>query len=59
VVSRVVPDRLSAVPLSGWSKFCNAVLVLVPDVLKSDQFTEKSDSEQLKPNDEAGERVGQ
>jgi len=33
--------------------------VLIPHVLRSDQFTEESDREHLKPNDEAGERVDQ
>jgi len=33
--------------------------VFFPDVLSSDQFTEKSDGEHLKPNDAAGGRVDQ
>jgi hypothetical protein len=52
-------DLRADVLVSELSKFCNAVLVFIPDNLSSDPFTENSDGEHSRPNDAAGRRVDQ
>ena len=56
---RIVSARSFGIPLNGRGKFCNAVLVLFADIARSNQFSEKSDGQHLKSNDEAAERIDQ